>query len=308
MDRRHFLRNSSLLTVGSSVLPSLENESENKKASLSIAFLTDVHIKPSDVAETGMRKAFRHVNALKNKPDFILNGGDSIMDALAVDKTKTEQQWNLWNKVLQEENKLPIHHIIGNHDVWGWQLKDESVKADPLYDKAWAVQQHGLPNRYYSFEKKGWKFIILDSTQQNGGGYIARLDEAQFAWLETELRNTPFDQHICIASHIPIVSFCSAMFFDDHLDNGDWKLSRALLHVDARRLTKLFTGYKNIRCSLSGHIHLQDMVEYKNILYYCNGAISGNWWNGAFKGFDPAYALFQFGKDGAVDRQIVQYS
>ncbi|HYO20847.1 MAG TPA: metallophosphoesterase [Flavisolibacter sp.] len=308
MDRRHFLRNSSLLTVGSSVLPSLENESENKKASLSIAFLTDVHIKPSDVAETGMRKAFRHVNALKNKPDFILNGGDSIMDALAVDKTKTEQQWNLWNRVLQEENKLPIHHIIGNHDVWGWQLKDESVKTDPLYDKAWAVQQHGLPNRYYSFEKKGWKFIILDSTQQNGGGYIARLDEAQFAWLETELRNTPFDQHICIASHIPIVSFCSAMFFDDHLDNGDWKLSRALLHVDARRLTKLFTGYKNIRCCLSGHIHLQDMVEYKNILYYCNGAISGNWWNGAFKGFDPAYALFQFGKDGAVDRQIVQYS
>jgi len=97
------------------------------------------------------------------------------------------------------------------------------------------------------------------------------------------------------------------MFFDDHLANGDWKLSRALLHVDARKITQLFTGYKNIRCCLSGHIHLQDMVDYKNVRYYCNGAISGNWWNGAFKGFDPAYALFEFGKDGSVTREMVNY-
>ncbi|HEX8316065.1 MAG TPA: hypothetical protein VF609_13780, partial [Flavisolibacter sp.] len=115
-------------------------------------------------------------------------------------------------KILQEENRLPIHHIIGNHDVWGWQVKDESIKVDPLYDKAWAVKQYGLTNRYYSFEKKDWKFIILDSTQQNGGGYIARLDDPQMAWLESELKHTSSDQHICIASHIPIVSFCSAMF------------------------------------------------------------------------------------------------
>lgn len=306
MHRRNFIRQSSLLTAGTGFLPSLENEVQ-KKPALTVAFLTDIHIKPSDVAETGMRKVFRHVNTLAKKPDFILNGGDAIMDSLGTPKEKAAEQWALWSRILQEENKLPIHHIIGNHDVWGWQVKDETIKTDPLYDKAWAVKQHGLPHRYYSFEKKAWKFIVLDSTQQNGGGYIARLDDEQVAWLETELKNTSSDQHICIASHIPIVSFCSAMFFDDHLANGDWKLSRALLHVDARRLTQLFSGFKNIRCCLSGHIHLQDVVEYKNVRYFCNGAVSGNWWNGAFKGFDPAFAIFEFGKDGSVGRQIINY-
>lgn len=309
MDRRKFLWNTSLLTAGAGILPNKQiiAEEDSRKPLLKMAFLTDVHIKPDPTAETGMRKAFRHVNALKNKPDFIINGGDAIMDALAADKAKTTVQWNLWNNILAAENKLPIYHVIGNHDVWGWQVKDESIKADPLYDKAWAVKQHGIPNRYYTFEKKGWKFIVLDSTQQNGGGYIARIDEEQLAWLETQLRNTPSDQHICITSHIPIVSFCSAMFFDEHLPNGDWKLSRALLHVDARKLTGLFSGYKNIRCCLSGHIHLQDVVEYKGIRYFCNGAISGNWWNGAFKGFEPAYAWFEFGKDGSVNREMVSY-
>jgi len=308
MNRRSFLRNTSLLTAASTIAASNTlSASENKKPALKVAFLTDVHVKPNDTAEAGMRKAFKHVNALSSKPDFILNGGDAIMDAMAMDKEKTQAQWDVWNKILQEENRLPMHHIIGNHDAWGWQVKDESIKTDPLYDKGWAVKQHNMPNRYYSFEKKGWKFIILDSAQPNGGGYIARLDDQQFAWLEKELKDTATDQHICIASHIPIVSFCAAMFFDDHLPNGDWKLSRALLHVDARKITQLFTNHKNIRCCLSGHIHLQDVVEYKGIQYYCNGAVSGNWWGGAFKGFDPAYAMFQFGKDGSVKREMLRY-
>src|SRR5829696_7788473 len=300
MNRRNFLRNTSLATVGTGLLPATTlAKEENKKASLKFVFLSDVHVKATEVAQAGMRKAIRQVNAMPGKPDFILNGGDAIMDALAANKANVQAQWNVWNKIMQEENRLPIYHVIGNHDVWGWQVKDESVKLDPLYEKAWVVNQHSMPNRYYAFEKKEWKFIILDSTQQNGAGYIARFDEPQISWLEKELKNTPSDQHICIVSHIPIVSFCSAMFFDDHLENGDWKLSRVLLHVDARKLVQLFTGYKNIRCCLSGHIHLQDMVEYKNVHYYCNGAISGNWWKGAFKGFDPAYAVFEFGKDGS---------
>jgi Icc protein len=308
MNRRKFLRNSSLLTLGAGLLPSAPVLAmESKKSSLKIAFISDIHVKPTEVAEAGMRKALRHVNSLKARPDFIINGGDSIMDALAADKSKTQAQWDVWNKVLDEENRLPVYHAIGNHDVWGWQVKDDMIKSDPLYEKAWVVKQHKMPNRFYAFEKGEWKFIVLDSTQENNGGYIARIDSPQWAWLEEELKKTPADQHICFVSHIPIVSFCSAMFFDDQLPNGDWKLSRALLHVDARKVTDLFTGYPNIRCCLSGHIHLQDEVEYKNIRYYCNGAVSGNWWSGAFKGFEPAYALFEFNKDGSVKREIVNY-
>ena len=306
MNRRKFLQSSSLSAAVLSVSPSVF-ANDNKASSFTIGFLSDVHVKPTETAETGMRKAYQHVNALKPSVDFIMNGGDSIMDALNASKEKVQRQWDVWNKVLTDENKLPIYHCIGNHDAWGWQMADAEVKNDPLYDKKWVLQQHNMKERFYSFIHKNWKFIVLDSAQENNGGYIARIDEPQFAWLENELKQTDAAQHICIVSHIPIVSFCSAVFYDKNEPNGDWKISRALLHVDSRRLMDLFKNYPNIRCCLSGHIHMQDMVEYRGIHYYCNGAVSGDWWNGAYKGFDPAYALFEFGSDGKVVRTMMNY-
>jgi 3',5'-cyclic-AMP phosphodiesterase len=307
MNRRIFLRNSSLLTLGAGLLPQISFAGERRKKYLPVAFLSDIHVKPTVTSEAGMRAAFRHVNNHSDKPAFIINGGDAIMDAMAADKTKTQAQWDVWNKVIREENKLPMYHVIGNHDAWGWQVKDESIKSDPLYDKGWVMQEHKMNSRYYSFTNREWKFIVLDTAHENNGGYIAKLDAPQFAWLEQELKSTNPEQHICIVSHIPIASFCSAMFADENQANGDWRISRALLMTDARKILQLFSQYNNIRCCLSGHIHLQDEVNYKGIQYFCNGAVSGNWWNGAFKGFDPAYALFRFYRDGRVERNIVSY-
>ena len=310
MNRRNFIRTSTLLTGATAGVSNIFQSSESKLksyTSFKVAFITDIHVKTDEISQTGMRKALKHVNSLRNKPSFIINGGDSIMDALAANKTETQSQWDVWNKIMEEENKLQVYHCIGNHDVWGWQVKDESIKSDPLYDKNWVISNHKMPARYYSFEKNNWLFIVLDSTQENEGGYIARFDEEQFTWLEKELASAPKDKFICIVSHIPIISFCSAMFFDDMLPNGDWKLSRVLLHVDARRIKNLFKAYPNIKVCLSGHIHLQDEVNYLGIKYLCNGAISGKWWKGSFQDFPPAYALLDFHNDGTIDREMICY-
>jgi 3',5'-cyclic AMP phosphodiesterase CpdA len=305
MQRRKFIQNISLISAASALPAFTSTETVTKKKHFSVAFISDIHIKPSEIAEAGMKKALQNVNQLKPPPDFIINGGDSIFDALAADKEKTKTQWELFNTILQSENKLTVKHCIGNHDIWGWQLK-EDVKSDSLYGKAWWLQQTGYNKTYYSFTQNNWHFIVLDSVQENNGGYIALLDEQQFTWLEKELEaNT--EKHICIISHIPIISFCSAMFFKDMLPNGDWKLSRALLHTDARKIKSLFKKYPNIKTCLSGHIHLQDEVNYLGIKYYCNGAVSGNWWDGAFQDFAPAYALFDFYGDGTLERKIVEY-
>ncbi len=305
MQRRKFLQNISLVSAAA-VLPAITKaETAKKKRSFTTAFISDIHVKPLDVAEAGMKKALQSINQLKQQPDFIINGGDSIMDALAATKENTKIQWDLFDKIMGEENKLPVKHCVGNHDIWGWQLK-EDVKADALYGKAWWLQRTGYQKTYYSFTHNNWHFIFLDSTQENNGGYIALLDEEQYSWLENEL-NSNKEKFICIVSHIPIVSFCSAMFFKDMLPNGDWKLSRALLHTDARKIKDLFKKYSGIKACLSGHIHLQDEVNYLGIQYYCNGAISGNWWKGSFQDFAPAYALFDFYNDGTVERKMVEY-
>lgn len=309
MKRSTFLQNSALL-VGAGMLSSftIEKDKSANKNPIRFAHLTDIHVKPGLVPETGMAKALQHVQQLKPKVSFIVNGGDSIMDALEADKQKTQQQWDVFHRILKSENSLPIYHTIGNHDVWGWFSKDKSLQEDPLYGKNWAVETLGMKDRYYSFTKDKWHFIVLDSTQLNpAGGYIARIDEPQFTWLQEELEKIPPGKFICIVSHIPVLSICAGLFFDKNEANGDLKIQRNLMHSDFFQLKKLFVKYPNIRVCIGGHIHLQDELEYLGVKYYCNGAVSGNWWHGAYQEFSPAYALMELYDNGNSQRTIINY-
>jgi 3',5'-cyclic-AMP phosphodiesterase len=308
MKRSTFLRSGAALAAGTLIRPGAAMADDARKKPIRFAHITDIHIKPGSVPETGMAKALQHINQSKTKFDFILNTGDSIMDALEADKIKTQEQWDLFQNIFKKENRLPVYHAIGNHDIWGWFIKDNKPLADPLYGKQWAMQALQLPERYYTFDKGNWTFIVLDSVQLNpAGGYIAYLDEAQLNWLKTTLAAIPRNKFICIASHIPILSVCAGLFFGKTETNGDLLTKRNLMHTDFFTLKKLFRQYPNIRCCISGHIHLQDEIEYLGIKYYCNGAVSGNWWKGAFQDFEPAYAIMELYPDGSARRTIMPW-
>ena len=307
MQRSEFLKSGAAI-VGGSMIPSFAFARENKKSGkLRFAFLTDIHVKQGIGAEAGMARALHHAQSLKPKVDFIINGGDSIMDSLEADKQTTKMQWDLFHSLLKKENGLPVYHCIGNHDVWGWFIKTDKPEADLLYGKQWAVEVQQLPGRYYSFTKDKWHFMVLDSTQLNpAGGYIAFIDPQQLDWVKQELEKNK-DKFICLVSHIPILSICAGLFFNKTETNGDLKIQRNLMHTDFIELKKLFLQYPNIKACLSGHIHLQDEVNYLGIKYYCNGAVSGNWWKGAFHDFAPAYAVFELYDDGTSLRKMVEY-
>ena len=307
MKRKTFLQTSATV-IGSSLLPSLSFGEELLKKPIRFAHLTDTHIKPGLIPEAGMAKAFQHVQQLKHGVDFIINGGDSIMDALEADKAKVQTQWDLFHRILKNENSLPIYHCIGNHDVWGWFVKENKPDNDKLYGKAWAMETLEMKNRFYSFSKGKWHFIILDSTQKNpDGGYIGKLDPVQLDWLQQELHEVPASAFICIISHIPVLSICAGLFFDKTEANGDFKIQRNLMHNDFFVLKKIFINYPNIKICISGHIHLQDEVDYLGIRYYCDGAISGNWWKGPFQEFAPAYAVIELYEDGSSKRTMMNY-
>jgi 3',5'-cyclic-AMP phosphodiesterase len=306
MKRIEFLQNTAAI-AGASLLPNIGFAENSKPGKIRFAYLTDIHVKPDLTAETGMAKAFQHVQSLKSKVDFIINGGDSIMDSLDADKQKTQIQWDLFHSILKKENSLPIYHCIGNHDVWGWFIKNDKPEADKLYGKHWVVETLEMSKRYYSFTKGKWHFIVLDSTQLNpAGGYIAYIDPEQLSWLKQELEQSK-DKFICFVSHIPILSICAGLFFDKTETNGDLKIQRNLMHTDFISLKKLFMAYSNIKVCLSGHIHLQDELDYLGVKYYCNGAVSGNWWKGSFQEFAPAYAIFEFYDDGKFSRTMMKY-
>ena len=308
MKRSTFLQNTAVV-VGGSLLPSFRfAEGNDKQDRIRFAYLTDIHVKPDPIAEAGMANAFHHAQSLKPKVDFIINGGDSIMDALEADKQKTQIQWDLFHSILKKENSLPVYHCIGNHDIWGWFIKNDRPETDKFYGKQWVQETLQMPQRFYSFTKGKWHFIILDSTQLNpAGGYIAYLDAEQLAWFQQELEQTPGDKFICIVSHIPVLSICAGLFFDKTETNGDLKIQRNLMHTDFLSLKKVFLKYPNIKVCLSGHIHLQDELDYLGIKYYCNGAVCGNWWKGAFQEFAPAYAVIELYDDGTSSRKMVVY-
>ncbi|MDZ7268790.1 MAG: metallophosphoesterase [candidate division KSB1 bacterium] len=308
LSRRAFLQQAALAGVGATALGRFAAPAGNatSRRVLRLAHLTDIHVQPELNAAEGMAAALHHAQNQPDPPAIIFNGGDCIMDALGADKARTKTQWRIWQEVLRNECSLPVVHCIGNHDVWGWKSADATLGSDRLYGKQWVMEELGLRARYYSFDRAGWHFIVLDSTHPAPTGYLARLDEAQFEWLAEDLRRTPATTPVCVLSHIPIICFCA--FFDgDNEASGEWRVPAAWMHLDARRLKDLFTQHANIKLCLSGHIHLQDEVEYLGIKYLCNGAVSGNWWKGAYQEFPPAYALVDLCDDGSVQSTFVPY-
>lgn len=310
LDRRQFLRIAGLAALGTASACASQRSAQGVKRSLRIAHLTDTHVLPDENIEQWIANAFRHAQAQVDPPDFILNTGDAIMDSLEQDKASTEAQWQVFNDILQAECKLPIYHAIGNHDVWGWGLKDEQIKGDPLYGKNMAIKQLGLENRYYSFDQAGWHFIVLDSNhlpnEISEYPYIGKLDEEQYEWLAGDIRAVQSETPICIASHIPIVAACE--YFDGpNEESGNWVVPGAWMHIDARRFRQLFLEHPNVKLCLSGHTHQYESLDYLGVRYLTNGAVCGNWWMGVYMDFPPAYVLVDLYEDGSAESTFVEY-
>jgi 3',5'-cyclic AMP phosphodiesterase CpdA len=279
----------------------------DRKRVLRLAHLTDMHVQPERRGAAGLTACLRHVQSQPDPPELILTGGDTIMDCMAEDHARTRLQWELWQKILKAECSLPVESCIGNHDVWGWnKQKSKTTGDEPLYGKKWAMEMFGVDSPYRSFERAGWRFIILDSVFPEGEGYQGRLDDAQFAWLESELKTTPAETPVLLLSHIPILS--AAVFFDGDLEqSGNWVVPRSHMHIDARRIKDLLYEHRNVKLALSGHLHLVDRVEYLGVKYACSGAVSGAWWRGAHHECEPGYALVNLYADGTSDHEYVTY-
>ncbi|GAB3702120.1 hypothetical protein GCM10027592_31170 [Spirosoma flavus] len=266
----------------------------------------DTHITPETTPMQGVAKCFHQVQSQGDKPSFILHGGDVIMDALKVDRAEVQKQWDAWHTVAKAENSLPIEYCIGNHDIWGY----EQAKSDPMYGKKWAVDLMKIGNRYRSFDKNGWHFIILDSVQltPENKWYTGFIDPEQMEWLKGDLAKTDAKTPVLILSHIPIFS-PTGFFSEQNVKNGNWSISGGLVLSNTPELIKLFYQHPNVKAALSGHMHLLDRVDYNGVTYLCNGAVSGNWWKAdTYQQTKAGYALFDLYDDGTVERTYLQYS
>lgn len=274
------------------------------RRSLRIAHLTDVHVQPIVGAAKGFARCLHHVQNLPDKPDLILNGGDAIMEAHGRGQDSVKRQWKLYHDVLLADNGLPVLNCVGNHDIWCPKETTEAFTGG----KQWATDELQLPKPYYSVDKNGWHIVVLDSVQPkpDGGWYTAHLDDEQYDWLESDLKNTPAQTPVLIVSHVPILAAC--VFFDGkRFEGGNWNVPSRWMHSDTVRLTNLFYRHPNVKAALSGHIHLTDRVDYNGVSYFCNGAVSGAWWFGSYHHTAAGYAIVDLFDDGTVENRYVAY-
>jgi 3',5'-cyclic-AMP phosphodiesterase len=264
------------------------------------AHLTDVHMVAQKGPERSFARALEH--AQSRGAELIVNGGDAIMDASDTERKLVETYWSAYNRILQQHNSLPVANVLGNHDVFGWASDERRIEA-----KTETFQRLGMEQPYYSFDRGGWKLIVLDSigwAPERPRGYQAMLGLEQAQWLASEIESTSLP--VCIISHIPLLSVCA--FFDGrNEESGNWKVPGAWMHLDSRDIKELFSRHPQVKLCLSGHIHLVDNVKYANVDYYCNGAVSGYYWKGPYQGFGPAYALVDLLPDGSYEHEMVYY-
>lgn len=317
MNRRRFLQAAGAAaagaTLGCATVPecdpcSMGNVMPPRKRVLRIAHLTDIHVQPEKGAAEWLADCLRRVQSLPGPPDVIFNGGDTIMDSLQRDAARTRTQWDVWKRVIKAECSVPILNCIGNHDIWGWDREKSSTTGlEPLWGKQWAMEAMGIDHRYWSFDRAGWHFVVLDSTHIDPDRvYVARLDEEQFEWLRDDLAAVRKDTPVCVLSHIPIL--CACAFYDgDNEKTGNWVVPGKWVHIDSRRIKDLFWEHPNVRLCLSGHIHLLDRVDYNGVTYLCNGAVCGNWWDGHYDKTPPGFALVDLYDDGSFEHQYMTY-
>ena len=304
MQRRSLIKNLALLTGGLTVPAVLKAQPSCKP--IRIAHITDTHIQPHIGAAKGFERCLHHIQSLETIPDFLINGGDAIMGLHGASESSIDRQWELFSKVLKSENGLPIYHCVGNHDIF----KKDNSRENFESGKNQAKDQLGINQSYYEINKENWKILVLDSIQSKieGKGYQGKIDEWQMEWLKSKLQESrQQNQFVMIVSHIPILSAC--VFLDGkNFKNGEWRVPETWMHGDAEELIELFDNYPNIKLAISGHIHLNDRIDYNHVTYFCNGAVSGNWWMGNYKKTAPGYAIIDLYPDGRFSNQYLKYS
>lgn len=258
-----------LATLMSCNAPSDKSQT-NAEDEFSFAFLTDIHIEEGRSAIPGFQMAIDKVNQLK--PDFVLTGGDQIKDALDQRFGFVDSLYRLYED-MSAGFDMPVYNTIGNHEVFGWHRKSEDLSEHPEFGKG--MYEQYLGKRYYSFDHKGWHFIVLDAMQRSEGGhYFGKIDDEQLSWIDEELKKVSKETPLVISSHIPFVTS------QTQLQKGALAATPAYLALEnSREVLMKFWDY-NLKLVLQGHLHyLEDIHVNNQVHFITGGAVSGRWWN-----------------------------
>lgn len=263
--------------------PESKGQTASTDSAFAMVFMTDIHLQPELNAVEGFRKAIDTINKLN--PEFVITGGDNIMDALNQTQSRADSLYSLY---LQEVGrlKMPIYHAIGNHEPFGIS-SDKVDTTNALYGKR--IFQQKLGKSFYSIEHKNWKFFVLDPVEFNNENKTHGLiKQEQLAWIKNELAKTKKTTPIAIVLHIPLLSSIS------QINNGATAPNPTGLVVEnSKQVLDLFQNY-NLKLVLQGHLHILEDNHIKGIHFITGGAVCSGWWKGKREGLEEGFVYLTF--------------
>lgn len=310
LDRRSFTALSGLAALGAAaglplrVAHAAEPAPRRTARALRFAHFTDLHITPDRDSAPGMRKAFETAQA--EGIEMILTGGDLIMDSFATKRAQVDREWALLHKLFADHCTVPVEHCLGNHDILGWCRSKADMNGDePDLGYARALAELKLAERWRSFDRNGWHFIVLSSVEPDPTDeckYLGKLNDEQRAWLEADLAKNTLPT--VVVSHIPIVTITPAIRGENIRRDRETVVTGDYVHLDANHIHAAFRRSGRVKLVLSGHTHLVDRCEADGITYACSGAVCGGWWKPTKTYCDPCYALIDLMQDGAFTLEV----
>ena len=188
--------------------------------------LSDSHIgfnkPPNADARATFREAIAKVNALPNRPDFVIHTGD-------VSQLSRDSEFDDAEQILKEL-ALPVFFVPGEHDM-----------LDPEGGKAF-LNRFGKGAKgagWYSFDHRGVHFVALVNVADLKPGGMGNLGADQLKWLAADLAGRPSSTPIVVFAHIPLWTVYA-----------DWGWGTD----DAAQALKLLARFGSVTV-LNGHIH-----------------------------------------------------
>lgn len=268
-----------------------ENKAEDN---FNVAFLTDIHLQPERNAVAGFTKALDTLNSLK--PDFIITGGDLIMDALGQSYGRADSLYILYQETIKKA-EVPVYNTMGNHEIYGIYSRSGADSSHPEYGEK--MYEKRIGPLYYSFMHKGWKFMIINSVEDtHKNKYVGLIDSLQIEWISKELENTDPETPIVISTHIPFISVMTQRYGGSTVPNDS-----SLIVYNSSPVLDLFRDY-NLKLVLQGHLHILEDIYYEGVHYITGGAVCAAWWRGPYLNCEEGFLWLTFGKDDLTWKYI----
>ncbi len=216
-----------------------------KPDQIRIGICTDVHLNLMHDSELRLSTFVDAMN--KAKPDFIIELGDFMTP----DKKYAHfiDTWNLF-----QGDK---YHVIGNHET------------DGGFSKSQVLESRGMSHPYYSFDKNGFHFIVLDGNDKktpDAKPYYRFIGPEQIAWLKSNLSE----------ANLPVILFSHQELLPPDGEEG----GSVENYTEVQQILELHNihhpGNRVIAC-FNGHSHFDYAQNSNGIWYITITSMSYHW-------------------------------